>query len=218
MAGNIIPAIATTNAIVAGMIVVEAIRMIRAGDTNDLRTAYTTVKPIAARLVSSSRANPPNPKCFVCGGGNRSIRVAVNLELMKVSTFEEHVLKKGLSVVAPDIIDLGTNNVIISSDGDTDGSKTLHAVGVRNGAFLDCDDFKQDFNVKIQVQHEASFDALQFELKEDEPKKEEEPMEEETGVIKESMEIDEVVKSRKRSMHEPLENGDVASKRSRIEV
>uniref|UniRef100_A0AC35GUA7 SUMO-activating enzyme subunit n=1 Tax=Panagrolaimus sp. PS1159 TaxID=55785 RepID=A0AC35GUA7_9BILA len=220
MAGNIIPAIATTNAVVAGMIVVEAIRVIRGGAA-DLRAAYTNPVPIASRLVSSSAANPPNPKCFVCGGGNTEVKIAVNLEAMKVSTFEEQVLKKGLSVIEPDIIDLGTNNVIISSDGDTDGTKTLYAVGVRNGTRLDCDDFKQDFSVKIQVQHEPSFDAVQFELREDEPMKEEakETTQNETGLIKESMEIDEVshMKNLKRAASTKIdENIELPTKKQKI--
>jgi ubiquitin-like 1-activating enzyme E1 B len=220
MAGNIIPAIATTNAIVAGMIVVEAIRVIRGGAA-DLRAAYTNPVPIASRLVSSSAANPPNPKCFVCGGGNTEVKIAVNLEAMKVSTFEEQILKKGLSVTEPDIIDLGTNNVIISSEGDTDGTKTLYAVGVRNGTRLDCDDFKQDFSVKIQVQHEPSFDAVQFELREDEPMKEEakETTQNETGLIKERMEIDEVshMKNLKRPAAPKIdENIELPAKKQKI--
>uniref|UniRef100_A0A914XWW2 SUMO-activating enzyme subunit n=1 Tax=Panagrolaimus superbus TaxID=310955 RepID=A0A914XWW2_9BILA len=221
MAGNIIPAIATTNAIVAGMIVVEAIRMIRGGVTNDLRAAYTNPTPIASRLVSSSAANPPNPNCFVCGGGNREVRIAVNLEAMKVSTFEEQVLKKGLSVVEPDIIDLGTSNVIISSDGDTDGTKTLYAVGVRNGTRLDCDDFKQDFSVKIQVQHDPSFDPIQFELREDDEPVKSKISENETGLVSESMEIDKdaaQIKNLKRTAGNPDENIEIPTKRSRIEV
>lgn len=235
MAGNIIPAIATTNAIVAGMIVVEVIRMIRGGGALDLRAAYTNPTPIASRLVSSSKSNPPNPKCFVCSSGEREVHVTVNLEAMKLSTFEEQVLKKGLSLVEPDVMDVGSNNIIIASDGEVDTSKTLKSVGVKNGSRLACDDFKQDFNVTIQVFHDATHDAVQFEIKETGEVKDESMTEEaseepaptiqnETGLIKESMEVDEPttdLKKRKRSFHETTngdeqENGDV--KRSRVEV
>lgn len=44
MAGNIIPAIATTNAIVAGMMVVEALK-VASNKLDELRNVFITLKP-----------------------------------------------------------------------------------------------------------------------------------------------------------------------------
>uniref|UniRef100_A0AC34QPJ1 SUMO-activating enzyme subunit n=1 Tax=Panagrolaimus sp. JU765 TaxID=591449 RepID=A0AC34QPJ1_9BILA len=131
MAGNIIPAIATTNAMVAGMVVVEAIRMLRSGEITNLRTVYTSNKTIAGRLLSSSAANSPNPKCFVCGGDKKTATVTVNTELMKLITFKERVLKHGLNVVEPDVMGAVDMKLFISADDDVDPTLRLVDISPR---------------------------------------------------------------------------------------
>uniref|UniRef100_A0A7E4W2I3 SUMO-activating enzyme subunit n=1 Tax=Panagrellus redivivus TaxID=6233 RepID=A0A7E4W2I3_PANRE len=205
MAGNIIPAIATTNAMVAGMIVIEAIRLLRNG-VDDLRAAYAAGKLINNRLISSSKVAPPNAKCFICGGGNREIHIAVNVEKMRVATFQDVVLKKGLSFAEPDVVLIGPSTIIISSEDDVDPTKTLHDFGLRSSSMLDCDDFKQDLTVKIIIEQDSSLDEKQYEIRDGAAK--EEPME---GVASSSA-------PRKR-VAEAVENGDgILSKRSRIEA
>jgi ubiquitin-like 1-activating enzyme E1 B len=63
MAGNIIPAIATTNAIVSGLIVLQALQL--------LRKAHGTMKTVMIQYkrtnpLSSATLPPPNPSCAVC--------------------------------------------------------------------------------------------------------------------------------------------------------
>ncbi|PBK83910.1 hypothetical protein ARMGADRAFT_1018827 [Armillaria gallica] len=64
MAGNIIPAIATTNAIVSGLIVLQALHL--------LRKAYSSLRSVhilankASVPLSAIRMCPPNPSCGVC--------------------------------------------------------------------------------------------------------------------------------------------------------
>lgn len=65
MAGNIIPAIATTNAIVAGLCVLEAFKVLR-GTYDQTKEVFLT--PFApARLLASDKSREPNPDCAVCG-------------------------------------------------------------------------------------------------------------------------------------------------------
>jgi ubiquitin-like 1-activating enzyme E1 B len=63
MAGNIIPAIATTNAIISGIVVLEALHL--------LRKSYKTLKNVHIQLkptvpLNSITLSSPNPRCGVC--------------------------------------------------------------------------------------------------------------------------------------------------------
>jgi len=64
MAGNIIPAIATTNAIVAGLCVLQA-RHVLNGALDKARMVFISKRPDQAFVTEHLR--PPNPYCQVCG-------------------------------------------------------------------------------------------------------------------------------------------------------
>ncbi len=69
MAGNIIPAIASTNAIVAGLIVLEAVKILQDPQriaTNCRNVFISRVAPGRTHLLCSAAPAPPNPKCVVC--------------------------------------------------------------------------------------------------------------------------------------------------------
>ncbi|KAL0959328.1 hypothetical protein HGRIS_014589 [Hohenbuehelia grisea] len=63
MAGNIIPAIATTNAIISGLIVLQALHLLRQSYTH-LRNVHIQYKPTVP--LSSTSLAPPNAACAVC--------------------------------------------------------------------------------------------------------------------------------------------------------
>ncbi|KAJ7650687.1 hypothetical protein FB45DRAFT_779858 [Roridomyces roridus] len=63
MAGNIIPAIATTNAIVSGLIVLQALQILRKS-YEKLRNVHIQVKPSVP--LSTITMCPPNPGCGIC--------------------------------------------------------------------------------------------------------------------------------------------------------
>jgi ubiquitin-like 1-activating enzyme E1 B len=63
MAGNIIPAIATTNAIVSGLIVLQALQLLRKS-FKTLKNVHLQFKPSVP--LSTINLCPPNPKCGVC--------------------------------------------------------------------------------------------------------------------------------------------------------
>ena len=73
-----------------------------------------------------------------------------------LKTLEDRILKGTLSMVAPDAEIDGKGVVLISSEEDgtanSDGSakeKPLSDFGLADGSILSCDDFLQDYNVKI---------------------------------------------------------------------
>jgi len=63
MAGNIIPAIATTNAIISGLIVLQALHLLKTSH-GKLRNVHLQFKP--AVPLSTIRLSEPNPECGIC--------------------------------------------------------------------------------------------------------------------------------------------------------
>lgn len=73
MAGNIIPAIATTNAIVAGLCVLQSFKVLK-GEYSQAKEVFLT--PFApARLLAPDRSREPNLDCPVCGVFNTTVTV-----------------------------------------------------------------------------------------------------------------------------------------------
>ena len=72
MAGNIIPAIATTNAMTAGLCVLQAFKIMR-DDLQKARMVFLTRS--IERITFPETLRPPRPDCPVCGVANASIRV-----------------------------------------------------------------------------------------------------------------------------------------------
>ena len=72
MAGNIIPAIATTNAMTAGLCVLQALKVIKG---NLEKTKMLFLERSASRTLNGETLRPPNPDCAVCGVAQSSLLV-----------------------------------------------------------------------------------------------------------------------------------------------
>jgi len=77
IAGNIVPAIATTNAVVAGLETLEAIKVLSGRDlaTEASYTAVLTTGSSNGRTVSGDRPQPPSRACKECGRARVMLRL-----------------------------------------------------------------------------------------------------------------------------------------------
>jgi len=100
MAGNIIPAIATTNAIIAGLIVMQAFHIL-AGKFKDCSTTYLVHGGRRAKLLVKEPLAPPNKSCYVCQ--NKNLTVKINTKTASLRFLVETVFSKALAMQEPSI-------------------------------------------------------------------------------------------------------------------
>lgn len=156
IAGNIIPAIATANAIIAGLVVLHTFRVL-ADDYKRMQSVYLRQKPNHRNmtLVPERNLTPANPKCYVCSP-QPTVSVCVDVNNMTVKEFEAEILKKGLNMVEPDVMVQGQGLVVISSEeGETEqnNDKKLKDLGILDGSILKADDFFQNYELTININH-----------------------------------------------------------------
>ncbi|XP_049819539.1 SUMO-activating enzyme subunit 2 [Aethina tumida] len=154
IAGNIIPAIASANATIAGLVVLYAIRVL-SNKIEKCPNIHLRPKSRHSKLILSADKAiiPPRSDCYVCRP-NPTAYLSVNCNVTTVSELENAILKRHLNMIAPDVMLEDKDSIIISSEeGECDENlnKTLYEVGIGDGSILKADDFQQNFELTIHV-------------------------------------------------------------------
>ena len=169
VAGNIVPAIATTNAVVAGLQVLELLRLVeqkcilseeRTSLAQVGRYTYCQRFPTGRKceLLQPVALEGPQPTCYVCR--NATIPVALDTNETTLQTFVDVVLKKKLGFIDP-AVDKGNSGLFDSMDNTQNLPLTLAklpAGGVVNGTLLCVNDFQIDLEVNVEVRHKPNSD------------------------------------------------------------
>ncbi|KAI9834170.1 MAG: E1 ubiquitin-activating protein uba2 [Phylliscum demangeonii] len=144
MAGNIIPAIATTNAMVAGLCVLQAFKVLR--DQLDRARMVFLVKS-ADRIISSEKLTPPKPDCPVCSVTQS--RLEVDPSRATLSDLVEDFLRLELGYGD----EFSVNNeigILYDPDLDENLPKRLTELGVKSDSFLTVID-ETDENPRVNL-------------------------------------------------------------------
>lgn len=152
MAGNIIAAIATTNAMTASLCVMQALKVMR-GELHKARMVF--LERSAARVINSDTLKPPNPKCNVCGV--MSSTLIVDPDRATLNDLVEDVLKSELGYGEEFSInnEIGT---LYDPDLDDNLSKKFSDLGVKADSFLtviDDDEESPRVNLSLAIVEKA---------------------------------------------------------------
>lgn len=172
IAGNIIPAIATTNAIVAGIQVLAAVKYITSSCSED-KALRKSCPPTYVIRYPTRRGNYLYPttvetaaeSCYVCNSNQLVLEIDTNLTTLEVLL--KKVIKTKLGFNLPSI-SLGHSGLYEEGDGaDVALQSNLSLFlskcpggGVHEGSVLSIEDFSQDLEVNILIKHveDSEFD------------------------------------------------------------
>lgn len=172
IAGNIIPAIATTNAIVAGLQVLQAFQILAKqmeNKTGELKDCCRFVYCLRDKTRQGYYLQPtslpsPNPKCFVC----RSAVLQLTLDTTKwtFETMVKRIIKKELGFTEPSV-NIGSS-IIYEEGDDIDDDEyaaivvkslvDLPAGGMKDGTIITIEDFTQDLEVDVCINHKSDWE------------------------------------------------------------
>ncbi|KAI0794797.1 hypothetical protein C8Q75DRAFT_747457 [Abortiporus biennis] len=136
MAGNIIPAIATTNAIISGLIVLQAFQLLRKS-YEALRNVHVQFRPNMP--LSTIGMSPPNPECGVC----RDTYAELLCDPSRVTLGE--VINGVLGDDKREVSAYEEKRLLSDPDFDDNLERTLESLGVTRGKFLTIVDEDGDY-------------------------------------------------------------------------
>ncbi|KAF5448870.1 hypothetical protein F2P56_029368 [Juglans regia] len=165
IAGNIVHAVATTNAIIAGLIVIEAIKVLQ-NDTNNYRMTYCLEHPTRKMLLMPVEPFEPNKSCYVCS--ETPLTLEINTHRAKLRDFAEKIVKAKLGMYFPLIMHGSALLYEVGDDLDEDMvanyAANLEKVlcelpsPITSGTTITVEDLKQELTCNINIKHREEFD------------------------------------------------------------
>ena len=156
MAGNIIPAIATTNAMTAGLCVMQAFKVMK-GDYFGARSAKMIyLERGGPRVMNSESVRPPKPDCPVCGIATS--RLEVDPARATLNDLVEDILRLQLGYGEEITInnEVGT---VYDPDLNDNLDKKFEDLGIKDESFLTVIDDDED-NPRVNLQFAISSKSL----------------------------------------------------------
>lgn len=151
MAGNIIPAIATTNAMTAGLCVLQAFKVLRYIDPEQLKRQAKSVflRRGTDRMLAPETLSAPNPECPTCSVAH--LTLTVDVERAKLSDLVEDVLKTQLGY-GEEFSVTKEGDLLYDADEDAHLDKTFSELSLVTGTSVTViDDADEDRKVNVQL-------------------------------------------------------------------
>ncbi|KAL4555602.1 hypothetical protein LXL04_038226 [Taraxacum kok-saghyz] len=165
IAGNIVHAVATTNAIIAGLIVIEAIKVLR-NDANNCRMTYCLEHPARKMLLMPVEPFEPNKSCYVCS--ETPLLLEVNTQRAKLRDVVEKVVISKLGMNLPLITHGSSLLYEVGDDLDQDMVANYEAnlekvlselpYAITGGTVITVEDLQQELVCNINIKHREEFD------------------------------------------------------------
>ncbi|ORY13543.1 ubiquitin-activating enzyme E1 3 [Clohesyomyces aquaticus] len=153
MAGNIIPAIATTNAMTAGLCVLQAFKVMR-NELDKAKMVFLTRS--TERVISSEPLRPPNPTCPVCSVAQSTLEVDISRATL--DDLVERLLKAKLGYGGEFSIN-SEAGILYDPEEDQNLSKTFKELGLKSDSFITVID-DEDEDTKVNVVFSIAEKAL----------------------------------------------------------
>jgi ubiquitin-like 1-activating enzyme E1 B len=143
MAGNIIPAIATTNAMIAGLCVLQALKVLK-GDYAKMKMMFLNRGNLTVGVPDT-----PNPDCVVCSMAMARLRVDADKATLK--DLVEEVLKTKLAY-SDQISIMSEKGLIYDPDLEDNLERKLTELGIAEGSFLVIKDDEDGDTPRVDLQ------------------------------------------------------------------
>ncbi|KAI3381905.1 hypothetical protein SNEBB_010204 [Seison nebaliae] len=181
MSSNIIPAIASTNAITAGLIVGECIRFLRIvtevieekeqiSNEEKKKKIFEECRVINIymkqkdRILQPSEFDVPDENCLICSTKNQSKLYRIKLDLKSISLrqLEFDILQNDLNMIAPELIWEKNNSITILLSVEEEDRKSYLTTGylekklseydIIHGTILNCVDAQQNYSIDLLLE------------------------------------------------------------------
>ncbi|KAL2979644.1 hypothetical protein AAZX31_13G183500 [Glycine max] len=159
IAGNIVHAVATTNAVIAGLIVIEAIKVLN-NDIKNYRMTYCLEHPARNMLLMPVEPFEPNKSCYVCS--ETPLSLEINTNRSKLKDLVEKIVKAKLGMNLPLI--MCASNLLYEAGDVEDDMVAIYEANlekalaelpspVTGGTMLTVEDMQQEFVCNINIKH-----------------------------------------------------------------